>query len=208
MDFFTPYEVHFDSHTSSYISRYNSGQHFQRQKETFKFFSTNSDSRLQIGDRVLLRSKKRYFEKLSPVFYPQFLDNIFTIEYIDKKYLPWTFKLTEISSDKRRFYAFELRKLDPSYQTNLSTQQSSSSTSDLNNDNTILVKDITIKDKTKLRSGRTVPGKGRIFYVIERNGKRDELSRAALTTLQRALGRTALKYDATFQQPSKQHYIL
>ena len=204
LDFFTPYETHFDTHISSHISRFNSGQHFQRQKDTFTFFSTHFDNRLQIGDRVLLRSKKRYFEKLSPVFYPKFLDDIFTIDFIDKRYLPWTFKLAEISSNKRRFYAFELRKLDPSYQ----TKPTHSSSPDFDSDNTILVKDITIRDKTNLRSGKIVPGKGRVFYVIERNGKKDELSEAALTTLQRALGRTAIKYDDTFQQPSKQQYIL
>ena len=203
LDFFTPYEVHYDSHVSSHIARYNSGQHNERQKETFSFFSSRTDSRLRVGDRVLLRSKKRYFEKLSPIFYPRFVDKTFTIEAVDKRFMPWTFKLAEISDDKRRFYSFELRKLDSSYQS-----QSASSPLSVNDRPKILVKDITVKDKTKLRSGTSIPGKGRVFYIIQRAGKTDEISEAALRTLKNALGQDAIEYDATFQQPPKSNFVL
>ena len=154
--------------------------------------------RLQIGDLVLLRNKRRPFQKLSSVFYPRFASKIRRVTKIDKRYMPWCYNLSELP-DSRKFYSFELLKLDKSFQATRPTTQQNSQ---------INVKDVILQDTSTLRSGRVVKGKGTIMYIIERNGSEDIVHEATLKILKHSLGSSALIYNLSFHSGKKSKFVI
>lgn len=196
LDNFSPIWVHYDSHTSSHIARLVVKSHISHQKQAYVQFSAETkDTRLQVGDLVLLKNKRRPFQKLSSVFYPQFASKVRRIRKIDKKYMPWCYNLSELP-DSRRFYSFELLKLDKSFQ---ATRPVTKQTSQIN------VKDVILQNNSTLRSGRVVKGKGTIMYIIERNGSEDIVPEATLKILKNSLGSSALLYNPTFNSEEKKN---
>ena len=194
----TPYEAHFDSNVSAQLARLQSINLSNRQR-CAKRFQLQSE-RLSIGDKVLLRTKKHSFDKLSPVFAPYYEPQIYTIESIEKRFLPWLYILAEKADGKRKFYAFELHKLDSSYQSHPNTVREI--------EPRIYVKDVLIENRSALRSGRVIPGKGTAMYIIERNNEVDKVPESTLRLFKSSLGSNSLVYDTTFQEPSKQEFIV
>ena len=199
LDNFSPIWVHYDSHTSSHIARLVIKSHISHQKQAYiQSLEETEDKRLQVGDLVLLKNKRRPFQKLSSVFYPSFASKVRRIRKIDKRYMPWCYNLSELP-DSRKFYSFELLKLDRSFQTTqLATQQGSQ----------INVKNVILQDTSTLRSGRVVKGKGTIMYIIERNGSQDIVPEATLKILKQSLGSSALKYDPSFNSEEKSKFVI
>ena len=199
LDNFSPIWVHYDSHTASHIARLTIKSHISHQKQAYIQFSAEKEStRLQIGDLVLLRNKRRPFQKLSSVFYPRFASKIRRVTKIDKRYMPWCYNLSELP-DSRKFYSFELLKLDKSFQATRPTTQENSQ---------INVKDVILQDTSTLRSGRVVKGKGTIMYIIERNGSEDIVPEATLKILKHSLGSSALIYGPSFHSGEKSKFVI
>ena len=194
----TPYEAHFDSNISAQLARLQS-IHLDNRQRCAKRFQLQSE-RLSIGDKVLLRTKKHSFDKLSPVFAPYYEPRIYTIESIDKRFLPWLYILTERAESKRKFYAFELHKLDVSYQSHPNTRH------DI--EPRIYINDVLIENRSALRSGRVIPGKGTAMYLIERNNEVDKVPESTLRLFKSSLGSDSLIYSTMFQDPAKQEFIV
>ena len=201
MDNHTPYQAHFDSHISSYLAKLQSEEHKKYQSRVAQFEQERSrKDRIQIGDKVLLRTKTRSFQKLSSVFNPYFSEQVYSVHSIDRRVLPWLYRLNEVSDGRRKFYAFELQKLDESY------QDSSHSTNP--NRSTLLVKDVIIEGTTTLRSGRSVRNRGTPIYLIERDGSSDRVPESTLRVLKSALGADAIVYSDVFNEEPKLKYIV
>ena len=200
LGFYTPYQAHFDSHVASHLARAQSTNQRARQARIAEFEGQRpAKDRIQIGDKVLLRAKTKTFQKLSSVFNPYFTDRIYTVESIDKRYLPWLYRLKETADGKRKFYAFELQKLDKDYQ---------SVQSDNVNASMIKVKDVILEGDTRLRSGRTVRGRGTPIYFIERDGQMDRVPESTLRILRSSLGADSLIYDDSFKEESKKQFVI
>ena len=200
LDGFTPFRVHFDSHISSYISRLFVKQHALHEKRAYRqHLSQRESSQLRVGDKVLLRTKHLAFQKLSSVYYPQFQGKVHVVTLIDRKTAPFLYGLDGTSNDKRRFYRFELLKLDQAYD---------SLPDQVNNVSKVFVKDVIFIENPRLRSGRLMKQKGYLMYVIERNGKIDRVPEATLRLLKTTLGSTSLVYDSSFQREDMQGYII
>ena len=116
LDGFTPIRVHFDSYISSHISRLFVRQHALHEKRAYRqHLSQKESSHLKIGDKVLLRTKRLAFQKLSSVYYPQFQGKVHVVTLIDRKTAPFLYGLDGITDGKRRFYRFELLRLDETF---------------------------------------------------------------------------------------------
>ena len=199
LDNYSPIWVHWDSHTSSHIARLVIRSHISHQKQAYIEASSKTKvTRLQVGDLVLLKNKRKPFQKLSSVFYPRYASKVHRIRKIDKRYLPWCYILSELP-DSRKFYSFELQKLDKSFGTSRPTVQQVSQ---------IRIKDVILQDASKLRSGRVVKGKGTLMYIIERNGSEDIVPEATLKILKHSLGSSALKYDPSFNSEEKNKFVV
>ena len=197
---YSPFQTHFDSHVSSLIARYNSGQSRERERAAKDVFSLRPENRLKVGDIVLLKNKRGSFYKSSPLFYPTFSSQSYTVEKVDKKAFPWLYSLSQISDKKRKFYGFELFKIETGH----------SSKNDLlpsKKGEKILVKDILLQNPSKLRSGKILPGKEKVFYVISKNDQQDRVPKETLTLFKQSLG-NVLVYDKSFFTPEKQKYII
>ena len=57
----SPWKTHFDSHTSSIVTRKTIRQFKIRQKKIYNFFGVSPNQTLKIGDKVLLKNKKKLF---------------------------------------------------------------------------------------------------------------------------------------------------
>ena len=194
---FSPFETHHDSHCASQVARFNDGDLENRQREARKIFSLQPRNQFRLGDKVLLRTKRHQFHRISPIFYPTFSNKCYTISSIDKKYLPWLYSLAEISDKRRRFYGFELKKFDDI----LPIEGAEF-------DSTIFVEDVIIKRDSKLRSGRILPGKEEVFYTILKDGRREEIPEQTLQLFHRSFGPDALRYSHQFQDADKSSYII
>ena len=161
--------------------------------------SQKESSHLKIGDKVLLRTKRLAFQKLSSVYYPQFQGKVHVVTLIDRKTAPFLYGLDGITDGKRRFYRFELLRLDETFDS-LPDQAS--------NVSKVFVKDVIFIENPRLRSGKIMKQKGFLMYVIERNGKIDRVSEATLRLLKTTLGSASLVYDSSFQSEDKQRYII
>lgn len=199
MDGFSPIWAHHDSHTASHIARLVIKSHISHQKQAYIQSSTETnDKRLKVGDLVLLKNKRRPFQKLSSVFYPRFGSKVRRIRKIDRKYMPWCYILSDLP-DYRKFYSFELQKLDSSFET---TRPITRQHSQIN------VKNVVLQNASTLRSGRIVKGKGTIMYIIERNGSEDIVPEATLKILKQSLGSSALVYDPSFDSKEKKKFVI
>ena len=200
LDGFTPIRVHFDSHISSHISRLFVKQHALHEKRAYqRHLSQKVSSHLKVGDKVLLRTKRLAFQKLSSVYYPQFQNKVHVVTLIDKKTAPFLYGLDGIADGKRRFYRFELLKLDQTF---------GSLPDQVNNVSKVFVKDVIFVENPRLRSGKIMKQKGFLMYVIERNGKIDRVPEATLRLLKSTLGSDSLVYDSSFQREDKKNYII
>ena len=197
---FTPLRAHFDSHISAYLSRLFVRQHALHEKRAYRrYLSQKDSSHLKIGDKVLLRTKRLAFQKLSSVYYPQFQSKAHVVTSIDRKTAPFLYQLDGIADSKRRFYRFELLKLDQAFD---------SLPDQVNNVSKVFVKDVVFLDNPRLRSGKVMKQKGFLMYVIERNGKIDRVPEATLRLLKTTLGSASLVYDSSFQSRDRQGYII
>ena len=199
MDNYSPIWVHFNSHTSSHIARLVIKKHISHQKQAYiEASSKTKATRLQVGDLVLLKNKRKPFQKLSSVFHPRYANKVRRVRKIDKRYLPWCYILSELP-DSRKFYSFELQKLDESFGTSEPSVQQASQ---------IRIKDVILQDASRLRSGRVVRGKGTLMYIIERNGSDDIVPEATLRILKHSLGSSALTYDPSFNSEEKKKFVV
>ena len=112
--------------------------------------------------------------------------------------MPWCYILSDLP-DYRKFYSFELQKLDSSFET---TRPITRQHSQIN------VKNVVLQNASTLRSGRIVKGKGTIMYIIERNGSEDIVPEATLKILKQSLGSSALVYDPSFDSKEKKKFVI
>lgn len=195
---YTPYEAQFDSHASSDIARYNSGKEIIRQKAISNFHNAPS-KRFNIGDRVRLKNQRKTFHKTSAIFYPNFSEEIFTVHSIDKRVLPWLYSLAEISNKKRRYYGFELLKLDPLY---------GHIQNEHKNKDKIFIKKFELRGEPSLRSGKLLPTKKKLFYHIVRDNKEDIVPADTLKIYKKIFGSNILIYSDIFDEAGNNAYKL
>ena len=192
--------MHYDSHISAHVARLFVRQHALHEKRAYRqHLSQKDSSHLKLGDKVLLRTKRLAFQKLSSVYYPQFQSKAHVITLIDRKTAPFLYGLSGIADSKRRFYRFELLKLDPTFDS-LPDQVSKVSK--------VFVRDVIFTQSPQLRSGKIMKQKGFLMYIIERDGKTDRVPEATLRLLKTTLGSASLVYDSSFQREDKQRYII
>ena len=151
------------------------------------------------GDRVLLRTKRHSFHKYSPISYPTFTKSVFTIEKVHDLVWPAVYSLKESQDRKRRYYGFELFKLDSAYET-------IKERNDKVEKNKIFVEDVRFEAPSKLRSGRVIPGKEKPIYTVWQNGKMDTVGGKSLDLWKAVLGDDVLIYSNTFADPNKANY--
>ena len=150
---------------------------------------------------MLLRTKRHNFHKYSPISYPTFSKSVYTIGTVHDRIFPPVYSLIPSpSSDKRRrFYGFELFKLDPAYDTIKRHH-------DKANKNKIFVEDVRFEQPSRLRSGRVIPGKSKAIYTVRQNGKQDTVAAKSLDLWKSVLGEDVLVYSSNFQDPHKANY--
>lgn len=196
----TPFSVHFNSHISAKVAKLSLAQFNTRQAKIHHIFSLKPGSTFQIGEKVLLKKKRHTFHKSNPLFHPHFESEISTITNVDKKFLPWTYIIS--SHPEKKFYFFELRRITPSYE-NLNKPQPSG-----DQKSKIFVKDFLIENPPTLRSGKSLPKRKTIFYIIERGGKTEKVDADSLHFFKKVLGKNVLYYGSIFDQSQNRHLII
>lgn len=184
------------------------GQKVQRQRETKRYFSMHPKKQFQVNDHVLISTKRHSFHKNSAIFYPTFENETFVVRSIDRRFLPWTYKISRLESNiiVKHLYGFEMQKIP--FQSEIDTN--SEKIFPVVNDKlkSIRVNDIIKENSTNLRSGRIISGKEIIFYRIEIDNKLDIVTRSGLKIMQRAFGNNSLKYSKFFDDPNNKQYII
>ena len=193
-------QAHHCSHTACLVARINGAKEHDRQRDGYHLEQRQtSHEKLNVGDFVLLKSKKDAFLKTSSVFNPAFSGQKYQILSVDRRFFPWMYRLSGFDK-KRKFYRFELRKVFTSY--------ADTETNALIPSPAINVKDVIFEQPSQLRSGRLIPGTGIAVYLIERDNKIDRVPASTLKILKRALGPGALQYDTVFTSASKSDYVI
>ena len=182
------------------------GQFTQHQRQYIRVFGNSPDGRFDVGDSCLVRNKRNPFRKSSVLFYPDFESDYYTVLSVDKKYLPWKYKVSRQGSSSviKQLYAFEMRKVTPSAM----GPTLSSEPLTLSPNNGIVVNDIIHRDNSTLRSGRVLPNKGVVFYRIVVNGKQDIVPGDTLRVLKRSLGGASVSYGPFFSRLGNAAYII
>ena len=183
----TPYKTHFNSHTSSVISRRVLKQFRSKQAKLTNIFSLRPDQVFHKGEKVLLRKRKSTFRKDDPIRHPMFDPQAQTIVNVDKRYLPYTYFL---SNSTKWYYFFELKKVSQDYGV--------STISSFNNQSKVKVIDFVYDQSPHLRSGKIVKDKQFVQYFVERNDKVDKVSAETLRYFKKILGPDCLVYSAKF----------
>ena len=180
-----------------------SGQIKEQQRDASKYFNSTKRKEFQINNSVLVKKKKQAFYKHSNIFFPHYEKDVYKITHIDKKCLPWTYTVTNETTNKIRYlYAFEMRKMGAPANRELSKEPLTIGNS------RILVHDVVLKQKSTLRSGRQIPNKHIVFYRITIDDRQDIVSTSALRLLIHSLGNTAVKYGPFFEIPENKKYCI
>ena len=195
---YTPFEAHFNDWVSCQIARKNSGKEAERQAHLNNIFSNRPSNLFAVGDKILLKAKTRQFQKFHPLNWPTYQEKVYTISSCDFSKWPALYKLHEAPS-ARNFYGFEMLKLDPSF-TRISERQRRRKDE---HNNRILVEDVTLSEKTRLRSGRVIDsGREKVTYKISRQGRTEFVDPSALRLYKGGLGQGILEYTSEFNPPS------
>ena len=181
------------------LARRNLLAHHERQTKLRSLYSSRPENIFKQGDRVLLRTKKHNFHKYSPISYPTFTKSVFTISEVHNTVYPVVYSLKESGDKRRRYYGFELFKLDHAYDNIRQTKETSSK-------NRIFVEDVRLERPSKLRSGKIVPGKEKPVYTVWQNGKKDTVGAGSLDLWKSVLGDDVLVYSPNFKDPHKATY--
>ena len=192
---FSPLRAHFDSHASSIIVRKTLKQFNQRQRKIYNIFNIKPEKTLQIGDRVLIKRRRHTFHKANPLFYPQFEDEPSVVTEVNKLFLPWTYKLQ--AHPNKWFYFFELRRISPSFGV---TEQMD------DHQQKIFVEDFIFQDSPFLRSKKNLPHKQTLYYIIQRGGQSEKVTRETLEFFKRIFGKNVLNYSEKFQKDENRHF--
>ena len=211
-----PLHVHFDSDVSSKVVRHVCAQTTERQREYVKYFDISPEKQFKIHDKCLILSKKHAFSKMSPIFYPTFEEKTYVVQEIDKRFLPWTYKLSTENSTviKKNLYAIQMKKVTANAPLNLTQSQTklvvpiSQKNNDQNsgNANLIHVHDIIKQNPSRLRSGTVISGKENIFYRVTMGNKNEILPVSGLKLFKKAFGQNSITYSKIFQLPENSQY--
>ena len=182
------------------LARRNLLAHHERQAKLRSLYSNRPTNIFKEGDRVLLRTKKHNFHKYSPISYPTFSKSVFTISKVHDTVYPVVYSLKESGDKRRRYYGFELFKLDYAYDEIKQNQNGASS------QNKIFVEDVWLEKPSKLRSGKVVHGKEKPVYTVWQNGKKDTVGAGSLDLWKSVLGDDILVYSPNFNDPHKANY--
>ena len=193
--------MHFNPHISAKVTKLSLKQFRNRQAKIKNIFSLKPNRTFRIGDKVLLKKKRHTFHKSNALIHPHFESDISTVTNIDKRFLPWTYVIS--SHPERKFYFFELRKVTPSFEDLNNPQPHSDKTT-----SKILVKDFIIENPPTLRSGKSLPGKKTLFYIIERGGKIEKVTTESLHFFKKVLGKNVLQFAPTFYETQNQKLII
>ena len=196
---FCPYAVHTDPHISSIVARKNNALRTDRQAYLSNVFSNKSHNVFAPGDKVLIKVRKKHFDKYNPIQNPQFRPGVYTIRSADFSTLPPLYSLVEFSDSRRRLYGWEMYKLNREFHRTAQRQDR------VKPETQILVQDVFFTDESRLRSGKVVPGKANVKYQVSRQGNTEVVDARHLHLWKRALGRTLI-YGPAFSQPEKAQY--
>ena len=199
----TPVDVHHCSHIASQVIRQRLAQFKHRQKKLRNIFSAKPQHVFKLNEHVLLRNKRHAFHRASSVFHPHFQDTVRTITDVDRRYLPFTYSLSGYPPEKK-FYFWELKRVSPLYG-NIQPAVIPPTTGSTEPNSKILVKECVTENTSFLRSGKKIPQRKSLLYVIERDGKSEKITSQALAFFKKVLGAHNLIYSNYFDIPSNTH---
>jgi hypothetical protein len=118
---------------------------------------------------------------------------------IDATYFPHLYSLSGFRKEPpRRFYAFELLKLNTSFR---AVDKKATS-------NVTKIKDFRISNEKTLRSGKTIPNTGDITYLMaDEAGDQQWVTGATLNNLKANFGKK-FEYAQKFNLPENSHLLL
>lgn len=126
-------------------------------------------------------------------------ENIYTVSSVHDRTFPIVYGLEQVDP-RRKFYGFELTKLDSSFD-KIAKQQRRRD--DDHRQDRIIVEDVVRSEPTRLRSGRIVENdRAKVTYKITRNGESNIVDATGLKLWQRALGKGILRWSDQFNEPS------
>ena len=197
--YYSPQKTHFDSHTSSIVARKSIKRSKERQKQIRNIFSTKPNQTLNVGDKVVLRRRKHTFYKENLLHHPRFEDTPTEVTSVDRRYLPYTYVIK--THPNKKWYFFDLRRVTEEFGNKITN-------ADKTTPPKIYVKNFIEQNQTFLRSNKKFPHKQRIFYIIERGDKTEQVERETLLFFKRVLGNDILSYDSIFQEKQNRHLIV
>ena len=194
-----------DSHAASEVARFQSGRFTEHQRQSLRVFRRSPDRLFQIGDLVMVQTRRRTFYKHSPIFHPLYEPSLFEIVSIDTQFFPYKYHLKEQGSTtvSKQLYAFEMRKFqrfDDSF------PERDRVTVDF--PSRVRVLDVIHRDKSRLRSGKQLETKSLVFYRILLNEQEDIIPASALRVLKQSLGADAITFGPFFDRPENRALLI
>ena len=187
--------VFHDEHVGSLIARENTKTFEEHQfRSKTIFHKQKTAEKISVGDKVLLKLKPKAFRKEGSTFYPRYAESVYTVIAIDKSAFPPLYKLEHFPG-KRRFYAFELRKVK-------------NFVPPLKDQKTIFVKDVVFFHEPILRSGITLANRRHVLYQIKKDNKDETVTPSELKFLKKLWGNDSLQYSDLFSQSEKEKYVI
>ena len=198
----SPFKTFNDSHVSSEVARFRSGQMKDRRTDFQRIFSRRYD--YTIGDLVIAQEKPHPFRRES-IFYPRFEKTIYQIQSIDKNDIPPIYVLASKQNPniQKKLYGFQMRKVAAETDPLTRVPLTSSTT-----EGKITVIDVILKDPTLLRSNFLIPGKEIVSYRVQVGQERQILSTKGLKLLIKSLNNETVQWSSFFNKPEHMKYIL
>jgi len=195
---YTPVQAFHSSHIQSIITKKNRSAYKSHQLKSQSIYANLKEyQKLQIGDRVLLKLKKKAFRKDSSTFYPRYTDNSYKISGVDYSEYPLIYRLSGFPKS-RGFYAFELQKVEDDFQEEATIAKK------------IIVKDVLILRTTPvLRSGHSFKDRVDISYLIDQDGLEQTVGSPELKFFKKVLGERSVEYaPKVTEDDEKRKYII
>ena len=174
----------------------------KKQKQARNFYENLTDDRkLKIHDAVRLKLQKSLIRKESSLFNPLISKEIYHINQVDTDRFPAKYSLREIPG--KFWYAWNLQKIDENI---LREAEKTKKELKNNNNSTILVNDVILRETKTLRSGRNLNVE--IIYEIEHDNHKEYLTKENLLLYKKIFSNNTLEYAPKFDLKEFQQYVI
>jgi len=198
---YSPIVCHNDTHIASLVSRRIIAQHVKHKSDSKAFFERNPRRNFSVGEKVLIKVvKKKVQKQSSSVYYPNYTQKLYTVKDVDRTKYPATYAIEEVPGS-RRFYDFELTKVDPLFEELSATTKGN---------NFLMVEDVEDSSSLKpyLRSGTTPTSKRSVLYKVRKNGQVKLMTQEQLQRFKVLFGANSLRYSPIFHLEPKLSYVI